>query len=69
MSNAILLTAGLIASTLILSTPPVGDIFPELKAETLDDKTVTIPADTKGKSTIICMAYSADAETDLKPWY
>lgn len=67
--KAILLTAGFVASTLILSTPPVGDVFPELKAETLDDKTVTFPTDTKGKSTLICMAYSADAETDLKTWY
>jgi hypothetical protein len=48
---------------------PVGDVFPVLKGETLDDKTVTLPADTKGKSTIICMAYSEDAEKDLKTWY
>jgi hypothetical protein len=67
--KAILLTAGFIGSTLLLSTPPVGDMFPELKAETLDDKTITFPADTKGKSTLICMAYSADAETDLRTWY
>lgn len=67
--KAILLTAGLIGSALILSTPPVGDVFPELKAETLDNKTVTFPADTKGKSTLICMAYSAEAETDLRTWY
>jgi hypothetical protein len=48
---------------------PVGEIFPELKGETLDDKTISIPTDTKGKSTIICLAYSEDAEKDLKTWY
>lgn len=48
---------------------PVGDIFPNLTGETLDDKTVNLPNDTKGKSTIICMAYSEDAEKDLKTWY
>jgi hypothetical protein len=67
--NALLLTAGFVASTLILATAPVGDIFPELKAETLDNKTITFPTDTKGKSTLICMAYSSDAEKDLRTWY
>jgi ATP10 protein len=57
------LSAGLIVAE------PVGEIFPDLKGETLTDKTISIPNDTKGKSTIICMAYSEDAEKDLKTWY
>lgn len=65
--KALLLTGA--ACALILSTPPVGTQFPELKAETLTNSTITFPTDTKGKSTLICMAYSADAETDLKTWY
>lgn len=65
--TGILLTAAL--SAIALSDPPVGDQFPELKAETLDNKTITFPTDTKGKSTLICMAYSAEAETDLRTWY
>lgn len=56
-------------SALAFSAPPVGEVFPELRAETLEDKSITIPTDTKGKSTIICMAYSADAEMDLRTWY
>lgn len=65
--TGILLTAAL--SAIALSDPPVGTQFPELKAETLDNKTITFPADTKGKSTLICMAYSSEAETDLRTWY
>lgn len=65
--KALLLTAACCA--MILSEPPVGTVFPELKAETLDNKTITFPTDTKGKSTLICMAYSAEAETDLRTWY
>lgn len=65
--KAILLTAALCA--MVFSQPPVGDVFPELKAETLDDKPISFPNDTKGKSTLICMAYSADAEKDLRTWY
>lgn len=56
-------------ATATLAEAPVGTLFPELKGETLDDKTMTIPKDTKGKSTIICMAYSDEAEKDLRTWY
>jgi hypothetical protein len=65
--KAIFLTAAL--ATLFLADPPVGQIFPDLTAETLADSTISFPRDTKGKSTLICMAYSADAEKDLKTWY
>lgn len=46
----------------------VGKTFPELIGETLNDKKITIPTQTKGKYTIICMAYSSDSENDLKTW-
>ena len=65
--KGILLTAALAA--IALSEAPVGSQFPELKAETLDNKSITFPNDTKGKSTLICMAYSSDAEKDLRTWY
>ena len=65
--KAVFLTAAL--ATLFFADPPVGQIFPELKAETLTDSVISFPNDTKGKSTLICMAYSADAEKDLKTWY
>lgn len=63
----ILLSLSMLASVAL--TAPVGEIFPELKGETLSDKTVSIPNDTKGKSTIICLAWSDEAERDLKTWY
>jgi hypothetical protein len=46
----------------------VGKIFPEISGETLTDKPINIPNDTKGKFTIVGMAYSRDAEADLKTW-
>lgn len=46
-----------------------GKSFPELTGKTLEDKTVTIPSDTKGKVTIVGMAYSKKAEATLKTWY
>jgi hypothetical protein len=65
--KTLLLTLSVLAA--VKMAAPVGDMFPDLKGETLDDKTINIPADTKGKPTIICMAYSEEAEKDLRTWY
>jgi hypothetical protein len=46
----------------------VGKMFPELTGETLNDAKKSIPSSTKGKYTIICMAYSSDSENDLRTW-
>jgi len=46
----------------------VGKQFPELSGETLEDKTVSIPKDTKGKYTLIGLAFSKQAEEDLHTW-
>ena len=59
----------LILSSVIFVDAPVGTTFPVMKAETLDDKTISLPNDTKGKSSIICLAYSDEAEKDLQTWY
>lgn len=45
-----------------------GIVFPDISGVTLSDKKVSIPKDTKGKSTIIALAYSQDAEKELKTW-
>lgn len=66
--NAFLLTT-LAAATLLLTEPPVGTLFPTLKAESLKDKMVSLPLETKGKFTVICLSYSDDAEPDLLTWY
>jgi hypothetical protein len=46
----------------------VGKQFPELKGINLNDKTYTIPNDCKGKQTIICLAFSKQAEEALRGW-
>lgn len=46
----------------------VGKIFPDLEGETVEDKVITIPVDTKGKYTLIGMAYSKKSEEDLNTW-
>jgi len=46
-----------------------GKVFPTLTGETPNGKTVTIPADTKGKVTILGVAYAKKAEETLNTWY
>lgn len=46
-----------------------GDMFPYLEGTTLKDKELKIPEDTKGKFTLIGMAYSKKSEDDLKTWF
>lgn len=46
-----------------------GEIFPYLEGTTLSDKELVLPEDTKGKFTLIGMAYSKKSEDDLKTWF
>src|SRR5690606_30631005 len=47
----------------------VGDTFPDLDGTTLTDKDIKLPVDTKGKFTLVGMAYSKKSEVDLKTWF
>ena len=43
-----------------------GEIFPYLEGTTLSGKELVLPEDTKGKFSLIGMAYSKKSEDDLK---
>ncbi|MFN6943440.1 MAG: hypothetical protein ACK4ND_00725 [Cytophagaceae bacterium] len=47
----------------------VNKDFPEIEGTTLNDSIVNIPKDTKGKYTLVGMAYSKKAEDDLNTWF
>lgn len=47
----------------------VGKMFPSMEAETMEDKKWVIPADTKGKYTLVGLAYSKKSEDDLNGWF
>ncbi|MFZ6051270.1 hypothetical protein [Halocola ammonii] len=46
-----------------------GKQFPNLPGETLEGENIELPEDTKGKVTLVGMAYSKKAESALKSWY
>lgn len=45
-----------------------GTVFPEIEVEDLNGNTAVIPADTKGKFTLVGVAFSEDAQDDLYTW-
>ena len=65
MKKLLLLT---IVFAVLGSYAQVGKLFPELKGVTLNEKKISIPNDCKGKSTIICIAFSKRAEEALHSW-
>jgi hypothetical protein len=47
----------------------VGTMFPDMEAVTADDKKVSLPQDTKGKYTLLGLAYSKKSEDELNSWF
>jgi hypothetical protein len=64
---------GLLVLTVFLSflsnAQVTGKMFPEMEAETVEDKKVKLPQDTKGKFTLLGLAYSKKSEEDLNSWF
>lgn len=46
----------------------VGSQFPDMDTSTANDKKVRLPKDTKGKYTLLGMAFSKKSEDDLNTW-
>lgn len=42
--------------------------FPEISGATIENKNVNLPADLKGKYSLLCFASSQKAESDLESW-
>lgn len=47
----------------------IGKTFPEMDAETVEDQVVSLPNDTKGKYTLLGLAYSKKSEDELNGWF
>lgn len=47
----------------------IGKQFPDMVAQTADDKTVTVPQDIKGKYSLVGLAYSKKSEDELNTWF
>lgn len=47
----------------------IGKVFPDMEAETVEDKKVKLPTDVKGKYTLLGLAYSKKSEDELNTWF
>ncbi len=45
------------------------DIFPKIDGNTLQDKAMSLPNDTKGKMTLVGLAFSKKSDEDLRSWF
>ena len=67
MKKIILITL-LSAFTRLNAQNGVGKMFPTIKGETFTEKGITIPDVCKGKSCIIAICFSKNAEGDMQSW-
>lgn len=67
MKKLILLSSVLLL-TVHLEAQVLGELFPEMEAETVEDVVVKLPVDANGKYTLVGLAYSKKSEGDLNTW-
>lgn len=67
MKSLSILTTVLLLSSVCVAQ--VGKQFPEMIAETVEDKKVSLPKDVAGKFTLLGLAYSKKSEDELMSWF
>jgi len=55
--------------TLTVEAQVTGKMFPDMEAETVEDKKVKLPQQAKGKYTLLGLAYSKKSEEELNSWF
>lgn len=63
------LISGILLLSIAFCHAQKGSIFPDLEGESLVHGMVNIPEDTKGKHTLIGLAFSKKSEKDLNGWF
>lgn len=63
------LMIGLVLLSFSVLAQVTGKMFPDMEAETVEDKKIKLPHDVKGKYTLLGLAYSKKSEDDLNSWF
>ena len=69
LMKKIITTVVLLIGFNLVQAQVIGKQFPDMEAETVEDKKVNLPADTKGKYTLLGLAYSKKSEDELNSWF
>ena len=64
-----ILTISFVLILIVSNAQVEGKMFPDMTAETVEDKQVNLPKDTKGKYTLLGLAYSKKSEDELNSWF
>jgi hypothetical protein len=67
-NNIIIFIIAMITLAFVPSKGVIGNVFPAMECEDYNGKKVNLPIETMGKYTLLGMAFSNDAETDLRTW-
>ena len=65
----VLIFAGLLVISFYSNGQVIGKQFPDMEAETVEDQKVMLPESTKGKYTLLGLAYSKKSEDELNSWF
>ena len=68
MKTFVFVVFGLLLS-LVAAAQVTGKMFPDMEAETVEDKKVKLPQEAKGKYTLLGLAYSKKSEEELNSWF
>jgi hypothetical protein len=69
MITRFFLTAVFAFTAIAMDAQVIGKTFPDMEAETVEDKKVKLPQDVKGKYTLLGLAYSKKSEDELNTWF
>jgi len=65
----IIFTGVILVMSAVVQAQVIGKVFPDMEAETVEDKKVKLPQDVKGKYTLLGLAYSKKSEDELNSWF
>lgn len=69
MKKALILSLIFLGAANVVAAQVVGKIFPDMTAETVEDKKVELPQSVAGKYTLLGLAYSKKSEDELNTWF
>lgn len=69
MKKALAFCLLLISAAYVVTAQVTGKTFPDMTAETVDDKKIELPQSVKGKFTLLGLAYSKKSEDELNTWF
>jgi hypothetical protein len=69
MKHIVLFVFAMIVLSVHAHAQVIGKMFPDMQAETVEDKKIMLPQEAKGKFTLLGLAYSKKSEDELNTWF